>query len=716
MLDQKYHGSIIAFRNDRLGARLMTMMNAIRIAQDYDLPYYFVWKTDGRTSEELLNPTQIFDAAYFAQHEAPIDVYRDVAPQSADVAALPPKSTVADFKAQTAGQGAVICSGSNLIVFPWETSEDVAPRYANALAALRFSPEVTQAIKEVDAVLAGSGTAFHIRRGDIIYDPITSNQLWSNKYIPREFYEVLAKQLTRDPDKRILVFSDEPEEITRLKALSPQILGAADVIPASLTLAQRDFIELYAMSRCGVIYGPPGSGFSMTAALMGNSSVQDVRSALDAAGLDEALDLLVSRLQSSRDLFLSDGDIGQSLPFALNHLNATDQGETALNLLQDLRQSGFSKVYFFQLLLKQHLMTSDFSAGPDVMAAKMKASLDVAIPGRLETHWAELSRLAALASAHQENGPQAQDQITKSIWYAPTGRPALLTLARFWAVDLFDPLQFAIPFDPAVRRPVPSQTYDLIIAREGHINLLAPGQEKQQWAMPLEQIALDWHPFLCKSLVRGFGKPDMIKRSLEVFMMQFERFIPEDAMASALGLYAYAAGDHDKALDYSSIALAEQPDNPLWLKRAALAWLEYDPDDAQGPTMLSQAAEIGGAHSLYAAQLADYQWRTKQRPAALRTMQTMCASRGIIPEMPFITARMMRQLRQSNDIALGYIDEALAQAPHVRRFLSLRANILLDMDDQARGADAIDQIVTLFGEAGDVPQLRGRLALLATKA
>ncbi|MDG1377644.1 MAG: hypothetical protein P8P56_11665 [Yoonia sp.] len=33
-------GFIIAHRNDGMGARIIAILNAVRIAQDYDLPYY----------------------------------------------------------------------------------------------------------------------------------------------------------------------------------------------------------------------------------------------------------------------------------------------------------------------------------------------------------------------------------------------------------------------------------------------------------------------------------------------------------------------------------------------------------------------------------------------------------------------------------------------------------------------------------------------------
>jgi len=705
---KNYNGTLLSFRNDRMGARLMTLMNTIRIAQDYEIPYAFAWKMDGRTSEELLQPTQIFDEGYFETHYIPIEPFREAAREASDLQLLADDSTAADLHAKVAAGTPLLCQASNLLVLPWEDAADVAPRYAAAIHALKFSPEVTQAMAFVDETLADSGTAFHIRRGDIIYDPITSNQLWSNKYIPREFYEVLAKRLISSPEARILVFSDEPEEIARLKALSPQILGAEDVVPATLTLAQRDFIELYAMSRCGAIYGPPNSGFSMTAGLMGNRTVQDVRDVMTDEERDAALDLLVNRLRDDPDYFLSDGDIGQSLPFAVDHLNRTKRSKTALAILEGYQARGFHKVYFFRLLMRQKLIAGTYAESAQVLSALADAQLDPAIPGRLEGHWAEASRLAAIAFAHSGNQKAATRQIALALSYAPTNRITQMTLTQMCAAGLVDPADFPIPFDPAASRPVPQQMVAIAIAREGHTALVPPGYNQPQWVMPTDLIAHDWHPFLGKTLGRGFGQPEQTARSADLFETQFARHIDPVVVKSVQALYAHVAGDYDAALALLDTALETNPDNPLWIKRAAMSRLARDPEDPTAGLMLELAAEIGGPHSLFAAQLADYQWTHKQRPRALRTMRLICEGDQVLPEIQFMTARMMRQHRDTGPQALEYIDQALAAAPHMRRFMSLRAHILFDMKETEQGMDAVDLIAARFGEAGDVPALRKR--------
>ena len=708
MQAENYTGTLLSFRNDRMGARLMTLMNTIRIAQDYDIPYAFAWKTDGRTSEELLQPTQIFDETYFDDHHIPMDPFREVVRAARDVALLPDDSSEADLRASVASGATFVCQASNLLVLPWEESADVAPRYAAAIKALKFSPAVTQAMAAVDATLADSGTAFHIRRGDIIYDPITSNQLWSNKYIPREFYEVLAKRLIVNPDARILVFSDEPAEITRLKALGPQILGAEDVVPKSLTLAQRDFIELYAMSRCAAIYGPPGSGFSMTAGLMGNRTVEDVRDVMEDDDRLAALDLLVSRLQDQPDHFLSDGDIGQSLPFAVEHLNRTKRSAVALALLQSYQARGFSKVFFFKMLLRQNMIAGQHSAAPIVLNAMAEAPLDRAVPGRLESYWGELNRTAAIANCHAGDLKAAKRQITLAVWHAACHRPTMVTLAQMCSGGLLDPTEFPIPFDPDVSRPIPAQLALQSLVREGHPALVPPGIEKPQTVMPSDLIAYDWRLFLGKSLGRGFGQPETIARLSQLFETQFTRHLSPELAASVQGLYAHAAGDYSKAMGLFDLALGAQPENPLWIKRAAMTRLAVDADDAKAGLMLEQAADIGGAKSLYQAQWADYLWSHGQRPRALRIMQSLCEDEQVLPELAFITARMMRQSRQTGADALAYIDQALADARHMRRFMSLRTQILLDMKNTKGGIAAIDEIVARFGDAGDVPTLRAR--------
>lgn len=75
--------------------------------------------------------------------------------------------------------------------------------------AFTFSDPVQEMVTKIVDVFAGKTlTVYHIRRGDIILDPIASNKLWPNKFIPREFDEQHLDITLQNPNAQVLCFSD----------------------------------------------------------------------------------------------------------------------------------------------------------------------------------------------------------------------------------------------------------------------------------------------------------------------------------------------------------------------------------------------------------------------------------------------------------------------------------------------------------------------------
>jgi hypothetical protein len=703
MLPDKYKGSVVSFRNDRMGARFLSLLNTIRISGDYGIPYFFTWMTHGRASEELQNPTEIFDHAYFDTHFVSHDNFQHIDAGAIDLAALSISADVTFIPAAVSDGHAFMCMGTELMVLPWETAEDVAPRYAAAISELAFSKAVQDAMKQVDAALAESGTAFHVRRGDIIYDAITSNQLWSNKYIPREFYEVLARQLTADPDHTILVFSDEPIEIARLKEISPQIMAPDEVLPAGLTLAQRDFIEIYAMSRCQQIIGPPGSGFSMAAALIGHCPIRDVTTVLDDAGQAEALDLLVTRLTERSPLFLSDGDTGQSLPFACDHLNATGRPTQALDLLQSYHKDGFKKLFFYKMLLDQLKYCGQFGDYQTVLDSFSTTKLEIALPARIEQHLSELSRVASALAANAQDIKGAQHHAAMAFWYGGGNRIAYNTFAALMARDLITPTTFPLPFDPDLKRIIPAA----FGARPGSEGLQTQ-PDVPQLAIPPDLIVRDWQLFMGKALNRGFGTAARIKWALELLTAQFDRHVPPASIASAQGVYASIAGDHVSADKLHTKALQLDASNPLFIKRMAASMLAVDPMNPVARILLDRAANLAPDQVIYRAELANCLFTQNDKDAGLDMMQDAALTDGAVPEIAFLAARMKRQMKQTDADALALIDHALAVAPHMRRFLIMRMYIQAESGDLISAIQTSDDIIDRFGEGGDLKAWRAR--------
>lgn len=707
MVSSRYQGSVVSFRNDRMGARILAILNAIRVSRDYDLPYFFTWMTHGRSSDELQAPTEIFDEDYFNAHFVDRDDFKVINDEAQDLMAMPLGSDAGSIPAGRDKGDAFLCMATDLLVLPWEVEEDVAPKFAAAVSQLVFSKTVQTAMAQVDKTLEGASTAFHIRRGDIIHDVITSNQIWPNKYIPREYYEILANRIIADPNGQILVFSDEPAEIGRLKALGPQIVTPDEVLPKGLTLAQRDFMELYTMSRCAAIIGPPGSGFSAAAALMGNHTVQDIRDVLTPDENHAAMQLLAERLEARSPIFLGVGDIGQNLPFAIAHYNAGDDGERGLALLKSFGDEGFSKVYFFRLLLEQYLKAGKHAECFNAIERFRAADLEVAIPARLELQWSELYRLATIGAVHEGDKAAMQHRLALSLWFHPTSRLAHALLMQLVSEGKIDLNTFPIVFDPNLMRPVPSPA-----TRPTPNTLMLPdiNPEQPYVAFPQDLFIWDWRNVLGRTLVRGFNTPQSITRARDIFMHQFPRFAPPASIASAQGVFATALGEHDVALGLHKQALQDDPDNPLFLRRMAATLLAGDPADPIALVLLEKAAYVAPKQGLYRAELGLCLLVQKQRDRGIQILRKLCREENVLPEIPFLTARAMRQNRQSGAEALALIDQAITIAPHIRRYMHMRVHILADMKNFEAANEQVDKIVARFGEGGDLTDLRQRLA------
>ncbi len=704
MIADRHKGSIVSFRNDRMGARFLSILNAIRLSKDYDVPYFFTWMTHGRASEELQSPLEIFDEAYFKEYFMSKEDFAEVDSHGTDFSAFPIGMDEARFRTSISDGTTYVCMATELFVLPWESADIVAKSYSDAVRALRFSPAVEEAMKLVDGVLSDQGIAFHVRRGDIIYDPITSNQIWSNKYIPREFYEVFAERLTKDSKLRVLVFSDEPKEIERLQKFGTNVLSPDSVLPKGLTLAQRDFMEIYAMSRCRQIVGPPGSGFSISAGLMGNTTVSDVRHLLSSEEHSSAMERLVDRLRSDRDVFLSEGDIAQSLPFAVDFLNAIGKSKDALELLETVIDDGVKKTFVFRLLLEQQLRCDAFSSTETTLTKMKSADIDTAIPARLEIHWSDLWRLKALGSVHSKKLDQVPDELARAIWFHPTSRAATNMMSRLSCLQLLALGSFPIPIDTKLRRPAMQ-----VPAPEGHFRLYVPQDDAPNFVYASDLLVWDWSIFLGKTLVRGFNSMTAKAQRRDLFVQQFARHCPEEAVASGLGVYAFALGEFEEAGKQQEAALRTAPNTPLYLKRLANVRLANDPTDPIALVLLEKAAHLAPKNSLFQAELATCLINQGQVERGLKILKTVSHSPNVLPEVPFLTARYMRQKGQDRQEAVEILDRALAIAPHVKRFMHLRVHLLADLKNWGEANQQFEAIIARFGEAGDLNALKQRL-------
>lgn len=282
---QSRPGILYSVRNDRLGGRLGAMLNAKRIADDHGIEFRFLWASHENVSPELQHPEALFSADFLTRHREVDRGFGELQNNALSVETLTANTTRDAFLASIAAGNDVRCvEALRVVSMPWENSRDMGARVADTLHTIGFVPEIMAAM---DAIRARLGdvelTAYHLRRGDII-DPASrpSNVLWPSKYVPGVFYEAhMRRVLDENPNNRIVVFSDAPHELISFGKLSDRIIAAPSLMPDGLLdPIQRDFLELYTMSRCERIIGPGASAFSSVAAILGNGRIIDIRTDL----------------------------------------------------------------------------------------------------------------------------------------------------------------------------------------------------------------------------------------------------------------------------------------------------------------------------------------------------------------------------------------------------------------------------------------------------
>jgi hypothetical protein len=112
--------SIIAHRNDGMGARVTAMLNAVRIARDYDVPYFVGWTTHGRTREEVRDPSFIFHPDYIAEKFFDVTIMSEIYDDLIDLSTVDHLSwDQAKFrKALSKGKSFISGAAMGVIVLP----------------------------------------------------------------------------------------------------------------------------------------------------------------------------------------------------------------------------------------------------------------------------------------------------------------------------------------------------------------------------------------------------------------------------------------------------------------------------------------------------------------------------------------------------------------------------------------------------------------------
>ncbi len=660
-----------------MGARLIAALNAVRIARDHDLPWHICWTTHGLTRPELRTPTDLFSDAFVAEYLSDVELMQHIHDRVVDLTALEPGLTREAFLARAAkGQQFLSALPMGVVALPWEDPEAARLALPGCLSAFAFSASVQAMMARIDDAVAGATlTAYHIRRGDIIHHPVASNKLWPSKYIPREYYEAHLARTLEDPSARVLVFSDTPEEVARLKALSPHVSSFDDLLgETDLTMTARDFLELYAMSRCRDIFGPPSSAFSQTAALIGGGAVQAVQDALSPEDRAAAMEVLAQRLEARSDLFLSDGDVGQSLHFMIEHLTATGQPARAQAILSAYVEDGLDKGYVYRLMCELAVASGNVAACPDIR------DLAYQRPAYVEDAVQSVNSYAAMAHLVDRQANPALTRLQAALWTRPLDPVVMGALNLGRSQGIVTPQSY-YPFDPGLFRSLlvlfPNQ--NRVLNDLNGLTEAALGDDTAKLGYPWDITVRDWQGLMGKRLGRAFSNLSKIRKAEAHMAHTYGKLKGTPAYSSALGVYARALGALPRALEAQRAAKDAEPQNPLYRKRLADVFFARK-NTVAGLRQLRIALELAGPHPCYLAELAHYLIQSGDKAEGMALLDQLIGLEHDFVEIHVLNAEVLRRHPDTRPQALGQLERATGLIHGSPRLMQAHARLLLQLD------------------------------------
>ena len=367
---------IVGFRKDRIGARLIGLLNILRLGRKFGQEARFLWLSDpGSAWPELADPAAFLARDFIQRHITVIDRIPDLSDRS-DLGARAARLD-AEHMAQRllAGERFVSDAAFDVIAFMGEPLPQARAEIAALAATLPLAPRLARALQQAEKRLARrveggleQAAAMHMRRGDLLDGQPWSLTSWAAKFAPDEFLRIWADT----QPGAVIVFTDTPAAARQMAAGNDRIMPIDSLLDMDkLSVAERDMLELLIMSRCARIAAAGGSAFSLAAASVGGAAFVPLPQGLAEADRVSAYQALLDRCIDAPDSFFAPGDLAQSLPYAARHAMARGQAGRLAAALTD-REALMQAHPFVRRILAECLLA-------DGQQAQARAALDRAI-------------------------------------------------------------------------------------------------------------------------------------------------------------------------------------------------------------------------------------------------------------------------------------------------------------------------------------------------
>ena len=331
---------IVGFRQDRIGARLICLLNVMRLARRFDVPGRYLWLSEpSGPYPELVDPRDFLRPGFVRRHI-------DILPQAPDLTGrgnlrvIAPRLGTRQFAGLLAeGQRFQCDAMAEIIRFMDESPEGVAEEIRGIAAGMALSGPLERALERARETIARAGggrpVAIHVRRGDILDGDPWSYSAWSAKYVPDEFFRAFVAG-TEGP---VIAFSDTPAAIAHLARGDPRVLAVAGLLgDGTLSPAERDLLELLLMAGCAEVAAPYQSAYSRAAGIIGRCRILSLPSDLPTPARMAAYDALLERAIRAPDSFFAPGDLAQSLAYLGRHAVQTGRGDALVDAFAGRRE------------------------------------------------------------------------------------------------------------------------------------------------------------------------------------------------------------------------------------------------------------------------------------------------------------------------------------------------------------------------------------------
>ena len=643
-------GKIVAFRADRLGARLISLVNALRLARKFDVRCQMHWMQTSGVGSEFNNLNDLFSKDFADSIQMPKKEFQALRGDAIKGARLGNYTSQQVLEFLSEGKNISVEMAFGLLCLADEEPTEVAKDCREIFLNLPFAEEIAPLCKKLSSLL-NDAVAYHMRRGDLISNIKAKNKNWQHKVVPEAYYHAhMASELAQECD--IILFSDEADTIADTKKVFPTLKTIGDFVnTAGLSQGALDMLELYAMASCSKVIAPEASAFSNTAADLGGVRKIDVKADMPDTLRDNCSENLYLQLRDNPEKIGNDGLVGQTLTHVRSYLLENNRFDDAISLYDRFITRGFPISFIYP----QQMELFGEIGRPDKILELAERIENLPVYSKRDRQRCLMHTIIAQAKLGQTKA--CRQSLQRLAFVAPTDNTLCRIVPSLIGAGALDQDNF-LPFSNDVvhafgrqlTKPNPRKPEAIIFTAlcDDEVS----DKELRNMVGSIKPIWWDWAPFLDGNTTANIQTDAVTLGELEQLKAYSESSGSADARSTLALVAALQGNPQDAILELNSLQ-ETTTNNPLLLHRLsrvcailtnwnaaadhALAALQSSTAPAhlawagvvlmrnrkkldQARDLLTSAIQAQFQNAIVALNLADLEMRAKQTDAAFSAL------------------------------------------------------------------------------------------------